>query len=1126
MMRLELFLVVCFAASWTGFTAAQRVDRFGQPADEDFAGKVKCDAELRVNAATEAQSLPPVRQDSRLDAHGGVVSPQLGLKSTGFFRVERIHGRWWFVTPEGNPFFLVGCDAVNYREGGYTTPLRDATGAARPELADLPDQAAFPEAYGHDGRVSFLVANLKRKYGDNFATVYDDVIRRRLSAWCFNSTAKWGWGKKFAGVPYFEDVYLTFCKFGGNFVDMYDPSFERRIDELAKTRTAARRGDSDLIAWSVDNENGWWYADKGDWSNKVFRAICSAKDGTPGGFAKRAFLESVAAMRGVPIATLCGLDENAFTVEEKRRFVRASSARYHRIVSAAFRKYDSDHLFMGAAICLEGQLDWIEEALPYLDFVGLHQYGSQHLSQWHRNRLLPMLDAAAKPFALLEFGFTCAGAGFKRFFADDAICRDHRARGQAYRQFAERIAAEPQCVGFAYFLYHDQPISGRSLGGEAYNLGLVSQQDRPYDEMIEGVRKANAHAFAIHAGKLAPNAVRPDAHRPARLKDVKLKGFGAEKMNALFRNRIFSDFAQRTVFAEAREAFRDRDDDALLARADGHRIGGWWRGEFWGKLMIGAARVLEYSGDPKLRQFVVDECRRMMACQDADGYLGSYADKENVSISEGDRAAVTRAYGWNSNWNVWCRKYTIWGMLAAYRATGERDILESVRRQTDQLIKMMHGMGLRLSECGQPEKVGLPPMSILKPLLMLYAETGERRYLDFAEDMLPDWDRTDGACPNFFRNADRADALWTWYPKPDLWAKSYEMMSCLDGLLEHARLAGAERSLSCVSQIRDNLLRSEANVLGDVGHLDQFYGAADQPNASTEICNTIHWIRLNLDLHLMTGDTRYCDVVERAYYNAFLAGVYRDGAWGAFAVRSTGHHQQDRQCGYAYNHCCVNNMPRTFMDMAESLVTADAEGGYHVNFYQDATVALDGVTFEISGGYPVSNHVRIATSRPAKVAFRKPDWCPDLKVVRRGDCVYELTFDMNPRLVERTTAPADEARAAWFARSFTWGDFVNPEPLKRTYRHDAAATIHYGPLLLAKSRAVGVAEAELLSQETVNGKGYSLRLTPRADENVWMAWDVELSKPGVPTVRTRACDYQSAGDCPYLDGAIRYSVWF
>ncbi len=1126
MVRLKLLLGVCFAIGCTGLAAPPRVDRFGQPADEEFFGKVKDEAELRTDAVAEAQTLPQIRQNPRLDAHGGVVSPQLGLKATGFFRVERIRGRWWFVTPEGNPFFMVGCDAVNYREGGYTTPLRDATGATRPELAELPDRAALPEAYEHEGRVSFLVANLKRKYGDDFEKVYDDVIRRRLFAWGFNSTAKWGWGKKFKGVPYFEDVYLTFCKFGGNLVDMYDPTFARRIDELAKTRTAARRGDSDLIAWSVDNENGWWYADSGDWSNKVFKAICTATDGRPGGFAKRAFLESVAATRGVSVATLDGLDESLFTVEEKRRFVRASSARYHRLVSAAFRKYDRDHLFMGAAICLEGQLDWIEEALPYLDFVGLHQYSSQHLSAWQRERLLPMLDGAAKPFALLEFGFACTGAGFKRFFAVDAICRDHHARGQAYRQFAEQIAAEPQCIGFAYFLYHDQPISGRSLGGEAYNLGLVSQQDRPYDEMIKGVRKANVRALAIHAGKLAPNAERPDACRPARLKDVKLKGFGAEKMNALFKNRIFSDFAQRTIFAEARDAFRDRDDDALLTGADGHRLGGWWRGEFWGKLMIGAARVAEYSGDSALRRFIVEECRRMMAYQDADGYLGSYADKTNVAIPEGDRAAVTRAYGWNSNWNIWCRKYVIWGMLAAYRATGERDILESVRRQADQLIAMMRESGLRLFDCGQPEKVGLPPMSILKPMLMLYDETGEQSYLAFAEAMLPDWDRADGACPNFFRNADRADALWTWYPKPNLWAKSYELMSCLDGLLEHTRLTGAERSFSCVSQIRGNLLRTEANVLGDVGHWDQFYGAADQPNASTEICNTIHWIRLNLDLYLMTGDTRYCDAVERAYYNAFLAGVYRDGTWGAFAVRSTGHHQQDRQCGYAYNHCCVNNLPRTFMDMAESMVTADAEGGYHVNFYQDATVTLDGVTFEISGGYPVSNRVRVVTSQPTTVAFRKPDWCPDLSIVRQGDCVYELTFDMNPRLVERVTAPADEARAAWFARSFAWGDFVDPEPLKRTYRHDAAATIHYGPLLLAKSRAVSVPEVELLTQKTVNGKGYSLRLTRRADEDVWMAWDVELSKPGLPTVRTRACDYQSAGDHPYLDGAIRYSVWF
>lgn len=108
MMRLWLLLVACVAVGCTGLAASPRVDRFGQSAEADFAGKVMDEAELRADAAVEAQTLPQVRQDPRLDAHGGVISPQLGLKATGFFRVERIRGRWWFVTPEGNPFFLIG----------------------------------------------------------------------------------------------------------------------------------------------------------------------------------------------------------------------------------------------------------------------------------------------------------------------------------------------------------------------------------------------------------------------------------------------------------------------------------------------------------------------------------------------------------------------------------------------------------------------------------------------------------------------------------------------------------------------------------------------------------------------------------------------------------------------------------------------------------------------------------------------------------------------------------------------------------------------------------------------------------------------------------------------------------
>ena len=631
--------------------------------------------------------------------------------------------------------------------------------------------------------------------------------------------------------------------------------------------------------------------------------------------------------------------------------------------------------------------------------------------------------------------------------------------------------------------------------------------------------------LALEGPAAAVPFARPDAHRGAALRDVRLGGVPAGKMHNFFRARMLDKTAQRDVFGEARSAFRDRDDDEKAVLPD-RKMGGIWRGEFWGKLMLGTARVADYLQDPALTKFVKEECHRMIALQDPDGYLGSYADKENVWIPESAKPAMRAAYGWNTVWNLWNRKYAIWAMLMAYRTTGDRAILASTERQMDQWIEMMHRLGLPLFVTGQPEKVGLPSMSILKPLLMLYAETGKKTYLDYAKEMLPDWDRADGACPNFFRNADRADALHTWYPNPSRWAKSYEMMSCLDGLLEYTRLTGDARALETVRKIYDNLLRTELNVLGDVGYVDQFYGAATQPNASTEVCDTIHWIRLSLDLYLMTGDVRYCDAIELAYFNAFLAGVYRDGTWGAFAVRGTACHETDRQCGYAYNHCCVNNVPRTFMDMAEGTVTRDRAGVFHVNFYQDATATLDGVDFAISGNYPVGNVVTVKVSDPAaKVVFRTPAWCPKLDVARPEKGVWRLTFDMNPRLLDGPDT-AVAKKEGWHYARYLCREQPARSPLRDSYRATPAATVMVGPLLLAKSRRTGATQTELMDLATVRGQGYAVKVTPVACEDVWGAWDVELTKPGAPTIRTRACDYQSAGDDPYADGSVRFSIWF
>ncbi len=611
-----------------------------------------------------------------------------------------------------------------------------------------------------------------------------------------------------------------------------------------------------------------------------------------------------------------------------------------------------------------------------------------------------------------------------------------------------------------------------------------------------------------------------DAMKTPRLRDVRLKGVPAVKMNDLIRERLTGEFAKLNVFAEARRAFVDRDDDCK-----GH--GGVWRGEFWGKQMLSAARVADYLADPAFTKFVQEECHRLMATQDPDGYLGSYKDKELVSIVDPEQTRKT--YGWYPVWNIWNRKYAMWGMLMAYKATGDKEILTSVERQMKQLIDMLHRRNLKLHDTGTLTMHGLPSMSILKPLVMLYEETGDRAYLDFAAEMLPDWDRADGECPNFFRNATR-EPLHEWYPDPSDWAKTYEFLSCVDGLIEYYRATGDARCLETAKAIRDNLQRNELNVFGSVGFGDKIIGASLYCNALNEVCDVIHWIRLNVDLFLVTGDVKYLDVVEVAYFNGYLAGIWRGGAWGPFFIRGHKRHTDQRQCGYAYNHCCVNNLPRTFMDMASVTVTRDRAGTFHVNLYQDASAELDGVRFEIAGNYPVGNVVKVSVSDlSAKVEFRKPDWCPKMDVAKTSDG-YSLTFDMNTRVVDRLAARPETDKAAreksWAFRRYPDDRNANRD-LIPSYRTQPAAYVMHGPLVLAKSRVIGNAPDELEVESSINGKGYRAQVTPLTGDGLtWGLWRLELTKDGAPTISTKVCDFQSGGDMNCGSGGNLFSIWF
>ena len=639
------------------------------------------------------------------------------------------------------------------------------------------------------------------------------------------------------------------------------------------------------------------------------------------------------------------------------------------------------------------------------------------------------------------------------------------------------------------------------------------------------------------AHALPANAVRDVLEAP-ELRCTRIQGPIGAKFDTFMHERCLSDFARHVVVREAREAFAHPDDDIFNAPV------GMWKGEFWGKLMISSARVAEYQDDPEFRSFLRDEAHRLMRFQRPDGYLGTYVNPEFVI--PGDPEAARKTMGWACDWcwNLWCRKYTMWGLLMIYKATGDREILAAADRAMTQQIEMLRKMGVKLCDTGTAAMAGMPSCSVLKPLVMLYRETGKQLYLDYAREIVSYWDRPGNPAPNFFPNAATGRPLNEWYPdRTGRWGKAYEMMSCLDGVLEFYRLTGEARCLEMDKQIQSILWATERNLVVTVGYNDQFVGATRHLNGTSEPCDAIHWIRLNLDLYLITGDRKYVDAIEMTYCNAFLAGVFRDGKWGAREVRSHGRHiARFGQSGMRHQHCCVNNMPRTFMDIAQLGATREAEGGaLRVNLYSPFTTSFDDVSVVLTGDFPVADKVTamVEAKAPQTVKFRVPTWSkrtvfrrlPDgeetvatptdgwhVVQVPAGVTAIRVAFDMTPRLEDSDRLPSDDRSDYRFGR---WRVGRDSAALFRT---TPAARLFRGPLLLAKAKVVGDDDADILRAD-LNKGGWKVTLKPFLNDRVMGAWEATFTR-GTEVYRTNVCDFPSAGDSLLPDGANAFSIFF
>lgn len=158
------------------------------------------------------------------------------------------------------------------------------------------------------------------------------------------------------------------------------------------------------------------------------------------------------------------------------------------------------------------------------------------------------------------------------------------------------------------------------------------------------------------------------------------------------------------------------------------------------------------------------------------------------------------------------------GLLAYYDLTGDKKSLEGAVKLADHLLTQIPAQK-SIVRAGYYR--GMPPSSVLVPMVMLYNRTMDSRYLDFAKYIVSEWETPDGPqlvskaladvpVAERFPSHGSAQAWWSW----ENGQKAYEMMSCYDGLLGLYALTRNADYLKAAEKSVRNIIDEEINIAG------------------------------------------------------------------------------------------------------------------------------------------------------------------------------------------------------------------------------------------------------------------------------------------------------------------------
>ena len=407
------------------------------------------------------------KSDPKQSVYGGwMVDRQ---EATGFFRTQKIGDRWWLIDPEGWPF-------IHKAVAVFTTGGSDR------------QKKALEEKFGTRAAWAADQQEMLRRYGFNGLGAWSDVKTVRESErpmpytvivspmGMYRSQHRRHFGGKYkqAGWQgYRFDLAMVF-----------DPGFDAVIDR-AVAPIAKYRDDKYLLGYFTDNEIPW----------KDYALDRCLEKWPETHINHRKAQEWLDLRKGKTGAKL-----SEATDADRRAFIAYCLDIYLEKVTAAIKKYDPNHLYLG---CRFNQWNYelvndeiFKTAGKYMDIVSIN-----HDQKWEPDAQAVQNWGAwsGKPFFVTEFYTKGEDSELPNNTGAGWNVRTQAERGYFYQNFALKLIESKVCVGWHWFTYQDNDPENENTdpSNRDSNKGMVTWDFQYYTPLLDNMEALNGNVYQL-----------------------------------------------------------------------------------------------------------------------------------------------------------------------------------------------------------------------------------------------------------------------------------------------------------------------------------------------------------------------------------------------------------------------------------------------------------------------------------------------------------------------------------------------------------------------------------------------------------------------------------------------------